>query len=65
LYIQHYFFYLQLDDINDEDLIEIYCKKFEELDIDGSGSITLNELRASLFGTASEEDIQLIMSVSS
>jgi len=64
LYIQHYFFCLQLDDINDEDLMEIYCKKFEELDIDGSGSITLDELRASLFGTASEEDIQFIMSVS-
>jgi len=44
--------------------MEIYHKKFEELDIDGSGSITLDELRASLFGTASEGDIQFIMSVS-
>ena len=52
-----------MDDIADEDLIEIYRKKFEKLDIDGSGSITLDELRASLFDEASEADIQFIMSV--
>ena len=51
----------QLEELDDDD---IYCKKFDELDIDGSGSITLDELRVSLFGEASEGDIQFIMSVS-
>jgi len=38
--------------------------KFQEIDIDGSGSITLDELKATLFGAASDADIQFIMSVS-
>ena len=50
-----------MEELDDDD---IYLKKFEELDIDGSGSITLDELRVSLFGEASEGDIQFIMSVS-